>query len=82
MIEKLQVYLSELEAKRAEVLASDDSEAINAEIAEATDAILKKYAVAKEAALAKIDSDINCVTGIIAREKAAVATETVDTVTE
>lgn len=81
MVEKLHLYLSELEAKRAEVLTSDDSEAINAEIAEATDAILKRYAVAKEAALAKIDSDIDCVMGIIARENATAA-EAVDDITE
>lgn len=81
MVEKLHLYLSELEAKRVEVLTSDDSEAINAEIAEATDAILKKYAVAKETTLAKIDSDIDCVMGIIARENAIIA-EAVDTVTE
>ena len=81
MIEKLHLYLSELEAKRAEVLTSDDSEAINAEIAEATDAILKRYAAEKDAKLAKIDSDIDCVKGIITRETEVTA-EVVDTVTE
>lgn len=81
MIEKLHLYLNELEAKRVEVLNTDNTEAINAEINAYADEVIKRYANEKDAKLAKIDSDINCVKGIIARET-EIAAETADTVTE
>lgn len=68
MVEKLNLYLNELEAKRVEVANEDNTAIINAEIAEATDAILKRHAEEQAVRLAKIDSDIECVKSIIARE--------------
>ena len=82
MIEKLFMYLNELEVKRNEVLATDDSAAIEAEVATFRDAVIKRYAVEKDNALAKIDSDIECVKGIIDRETVLTAVPAEDPITE
>lgn len=81
MVEKLYMYLNELEVKRNEILTSDDSAAIDAEVAEFRDAVIKRYAVNKDNALAKVDSDIECVKCIIDRET-VLNTVPVDPITE
>lgn len=75
MVEKLKAYRAELEAKKAEVVNS----VINVEddVAEYRAKVTAEAEARKAAAIAKIENDINCIDGIIAREEELAAAETV-----
>lgn len=75
MVEKLKVYLAELEAKKEAVLADDKTAEIDAKTAEFRAGLVKACENAKAELLSKIDSDISCIKGIVARELEAETTE-------
>ena len=76
MIEKLEAYRAELEAKKADVVNS----VINVEddVAEYRAKVTAEAEARKAAAIAKIDSDIDCINNMIMREKEAAETIVVD----
>lgn len=78
MVEKLQAYLAELMQNAATVEARDDSVIIAEKVAGFKEVLEKEYAEAKATELAKINSDIDCINTLIAREneKAKAAVET------
>ena len=77
MVEKLQAYIEELRAKKNEILSKDHSEEIEAEVAKFRADLTAKIVAENEAAVAKIDSDIECISNIIAREYEVQVTEDV-----
>ena len=68
MVERLQAYIDELVAKKNEILAKDNSAEIEAEVEKFRADLVAKAEATKNAAVAKIDSDIECISNIIARE--------------
>lgn len=81
MVEKLKAYLAELEVKKAEIEAEDNSVEIEAKTAEFKANLEKEYAEKKAVSVAKVNSDIECITGIIAREEAIVEPTVVEDTT-
>lgn len=75
MVEKLKAYLAELFAKKDALIAEDHAAEIEAEVASYRETLVKNVEAKKAEAIAKVDSDIECITNIIARE-----TETVEPV--
>ena len=75
MVEKLKAYRAELEAKKAEVIERIIN--VEPEVEAYRNKLIADAEAKKAAEIAKYDSDINCIDGIIVREEeAAVATET------
>lgn len=67
MVEKLKAYRAELEAKKAELAAKPIN--VDAEVEAYRQRLIADVEARKAAELAKYESDINCVTNIIAREE-------------
>lgn len=68
MVEKLKAYRAELEAKKEALLAEDVSAEIETKVAEYKAVLEADAAANKEKAIAKVDSDIDCLDKIIAAE--------------
>lgn len=68
MVERLQVYIDELRAKKNEILTKDNSAEIEAKVEEFRAKLIADEAAARDAAVAKIDSDIECISNVMARE--------------
>ena len=77
MVEKLKAYLLELEAKKAAIVGKDFTEEINEKTAAFRDALLKETETKRAEDVAKVDSDIACITGLIEREQASVEAEAI-----
>ena len=80
MVEKLEAYKAELEAKKATL----ENTVINVE-AEVAEFRAKREAEEKAkitANIAKVVSDIDCINGLIEREKAAIAAPVVEITNE
>ena len=77
MVEKLEAYRAELEAKKAEALAKDITPIIDEQVAVYRSELEANARAELDSFVAKVDSDIDCIDAIIAREKAteAVAVE-------
>ena len=77
MVEKLEAYRAELEAKKAEALAKDITPIIDEQVAIYRSELEANAKAELDSFVAKVDSDIDCIDAIIAREKAteAVAVE-------
>jgi hypothetical protein len=77
MVEKLEAYRAELEAKKAEALAKDITPIIDEQVAIYRSELEANAKAELDSYVAKVDSDIDCIDAIIAREKAteAVAVE-------
>ena len=77
MIEKLNAYRVELENLKASELTKDYTAEIEQRVADYRATLQAEYAAQTEALVAKIDSDLNCLTWLIQREMetAQVATE-------
>lgn len=71
MVEKLKAYRAELEAKKAEVVASVIN--VEPEVEAYRNRLIADAEAKKAAEIAKFDSDINCIDGIIAREEVEAA---------
>lgn len=71
MVEKLKVYLAELMAKKDALINEDHTAEIEAEVVAYKETLIKGVEAKKAEAIAKVDSDIECITAIIARETAA-----------
>lgn len=71
MVEKLKVYLAELMAKKDALINEDHTAEIEAEVVAYRETLTKGVEAKKAEAIAKVDSDIECITAIIARETAA-----------
>lgn len=67
MVEKLNLYRAELEAKKTELL--NEVIDVEAEVAAFRRELEEKAAAKKVADIAKVESDIECIDGIIARLK-------------
>lgn len=82
MVEKLKAYKAELEAKKAEV--ENTVIDVEAEVVAYREKLIAEETAKRIAEVAKLNSDIECIANIIAREEAAAAAvETpVDVVTE
>lgn len=72
MVEKLQAYLAELESQKAAVLVENHTAEIEAEVLAFKEALIKELELKRQETVAKIDSDIECINKIIARETAVV----------
>ena len=79
MVEKLKAYLLELEAKKAAIVGKDFTEEINEKTAAFRDSLLKETEIKRAEDVAKVDSDIACITGLIEREQATAETEAIPT---
>ena len=77
MVEKLKAYLLELEAKKAAIVGKDFTEEINEKTAAFRDALLKETETKRAEDVAKVDSDIACIAGLIEREQASVEAEAI-----
>lgn len=73
MIEKLEAYRAELEAKKAEALAKDVTPIIDEKVADYRAKCEAEITAELNDYVAKLDSDINCINSIIARELEATA---------
>ena len=85
MVEKLTAYRAELEAKRFLLEGPIDTSEIEVEVAAYREKLIAEAEAKRAAEVTKLNSDIDCINGLIAREEAAAATvvETpVDNVTE
>ena len=71
MIEKLKEYRNAFEAKKAELLAMEIN--IEPAVEEYRNKMIADAEAKKNAEIAKIDSDIDCIDKIIASEEASVA---------
>ena len=82
MVEKLRAYRAELEAKRTELVDSHIN--VEPEVEAYRQRLIADAEAKKAAEIAKVESDINCIDNIIAREEEAnVQVEVpVDVVTE
>ena len=69
MIEKLKEYRNAFEAKKAELLATEIN--IEADVEEYRKNLIAEAEAKKNAEIAKIDSDIDCINHIIASEEAS-----------
>lgn len=82
MVEKLKTYRAELEAKKVDIT----NKVINVEpeVEAYRQKLIADAEAKKSAEIAKLESDINCIDNIIAREESTVAAEVtpVDTITE
>lgn len=83
MVEKLKVYLHELQVKAAALQTEDYSKDIEERTAAYKAELTAKYEAERAEKLAKVNSDVECITAIIVREEelAAQATE-IPTATE
>ena len=81
MIEKLIAYRTELEEEIAKVQAQDNTAEIEAQVAEYRQGLINDDKAAKEALIAKLNSDVECLNRLIRREQEA-ATEAVVEQTE
>ena len=83
MIEKLQAYLAELIAAKETLVNTDYTDAIKAEVAVFEESVKARYEADREVKLNDINTNINYVESIIAREVTA-ANEAVEasTITE
>lgn len=75
MIEKLKEYRNAFEAKKAELLAMDIN--IEPAVEEYRNKMIAEAEAKKNAEIAKIDSDIDCIDKIIASEEASAVAEPV-----
>lgn len=75
MIEKLKEYRNAFEAKKAELLAIDIN--IEPAVEEYRNKMIAEAEAKKNAEIAKIDSDIDCIDKIIASEEASAVAEPV-----
>jgi len=75
MIEKLKEYRNAFEAKKAELLAMDIN--IEPAVEEYRNKMIADAEAKKNAEIAKIDSDIDCIDKIIASEEASAVAEPV-----
>lgn len=69
MVEKLEAYRAELEAKKTEL--ENTVIDVEAEVNAYREDLLAKKKAERVAEIAKIESDINCINNIIAREQTA-----------
>ena len=77
MVEKLKAYRAELIAKRDTVLNTEIN--VEPEVEAYRAKLIADIKAKKEAEVAKFESDINCIDGIIAREEEAAAAAVVAT---
>ncbi len=75
MIEKLKEYRNAFEAKKAELLATEIN--IEPAVEEYRKNLIAEAEAKKNAEIAKIDSDIDCIDKIIASEEASAVAEPV-----
>lgn len=76
MLEKLKAYREELELKKASVIAANPAAEIDAEVAAYRESLIKAHAVKRDEAVKKLDSDIECISILIAREEESIAAAT------
>ena len=75
MVEKLRAYRAELEAKKASIYAEDYIPQIEEDVKLYREALIKASEENRAKAIAKVDSDIDCVDTLITREEEAISAE-------
>lgn len=82
MVEKLKAYRDELIAKIEEIKGTDHNAEIDAKVAEFRAKLVAEIEDAADKELAKLNSDVECINGLIAREEAEIEAKTVEAVIE
>ena len=81
-VEKLKAYRAEIEANKQTALNADYTAEIEAKVAEYKESVIATYAANKAAEIPKLDSDLECLDALIAREEAAKAEVSAETIPE